>query len=102
MLIGTLVNAVIPASAGDVAKVQIVANRYGLSRTGLITGRGAESIVDALIMVMFIAISFALPEGGRDRWFEMHVEELRPPGRGAVVVQVDVTQRRQAATVRRR
>lgn len=61
MLIGTLVNAVIPASAGDVAKVQIIANRYGLSRTGLITGRGAESIVNALIMVMFIAISFALP-----------------------------------------
>jgi uncharacterized protein (TIRG00374 family) len=64
LLIGTLVNAVIPASAGDVAKVQIVANRYGLSRTGLITGRGAESLVNALIMVMFIAISFALPAAG--------------------------------------
>jgi uncharacterized protein (TIRG00374 family) len=64
LLIGTLVNAVIPASAGDVAKVQIVANRYGLSRTGLITGRGAESLVNALIMVVFIAISFALPAAG--------------------------------------
>jgi uncharacterized protein (TIRG00374 family) len=64
LLIGTLVNAVIPASAGDVAKVQIIANRYGLSRTGLITGRGVESIVNALIMVMFIVISFALPAAG--------------------------------------
>lgn len=64
MLIGTLVNAVIPASAGDVAKVQIIANRYGLSRTGLITGRGVESIVNALIMVLFIATSFALPAAG--------------------------------------
>ena len=63
-LIGTLVNAIIPASAGEAAKVQVVANRYGLSRTGVITGRGAESLVNALIMVMFIAISFALPAAG--------------------------------------
>lgn len=63
-LVGTLVNAVIPASAGEAVKVQIVANRYGLSRTGLITGRGAEGLVNALIMVMFIALSFALPAAG--------------------------------------
>lgn len=63
-LIGTLVNAVIPASAGEAVKIQIVANRYGLSRTGVITGRGAESLVNALIMVMFIAISFTLPAAG--------------------------------------
>ena len=55
ILIGTLVNAVVPASAGEVAKVQIVANRYGLPRSGLIAGRGAESVVDAVIMVLFIA-----------------------------------------------
>ena len=63
-LVGTLVNSVIPASAGEAVKVQIVANRYGLSRTGLITGRGAESLVNALIMVIFIAISFGLPAAG--------------------------------------
>jgi uncharacterized protein (TIRG00374 family) len=63
-LVGTLVNAVIPASAGEAVKVQIVANRYGLSRTGLITGRGAEGVVNALIMVMFIALSFVLPAAG--------------------------------------
>ncbi len=64
LLIGTLVNAVIPAAAGDVAKVQIVANRYGLSRSGLIAGRGAESLVNAAIMVLFIGVSFTLPGAG--------------------------------------
>ncbi len=60
-LIGTLVNIVIPASAGDVAKVQIIANRYGLPRSGLIAGRASEAIVNALIMVGFIALSLILP-----------------------------------------
>ena len=64
LLIGSLVNAVVPASAGDVAKVQIIANRYGLSRTGLITGRGAEAMVNAVIMVIFILVSLALPQTG--------------------------------------
>ena len=64
LLIASLVNAVIPASAGEVAKVQIVANRYGLSRSGLIAGRGAESLVNAVIMVLFIAVSFTLPGTG--------------------------------------
>jgi uncharacterized protein (TIRG00374 family) len=61
LLIGTLVNAVVPASAGDVVKIQLVANRYRLPRVGLVAGRGAEAIVNALIMVFFIAASFALP-----------------------------------------
>lgn len=64
ILIGTLVNAVVPASAGDVAKVQIVANRYGLPRAGLVAGRGAESVVDAVIMVLFIGVSLTLPGTG--------------------------------------
>jgi len=64
LLIGSLVNSVIPASAGDVAKVQIVANRYGLSRTGLITGRGAEGIVNGATLVIFLLISLALPATG--------------------------------------
>jgi uncharacterized protein (TIRG00374 family) len=64
LLIGTLVNAVIPASAGDVVKIQIVANRYKLPRAGLAAGRGAEAIIDAAIMVIFIIVSFALPGVG--------------------------------------
>ncbi len=64
LLIGTLVNAVIPASAGDIVKIQIVANRYNLPRAGLAAGRGAEAIIDAAIMVIFIIVSFALPGVG--------------------------------------
>lgn len=61
LLVGTLVNMVVPASAGDVAKIQIAANRYGLSRTGLVATRGAEAVVNALIMVGFIGFAFAAP-----------------------------------------
>jgi uncharacterized membrane protein YbhN (UPF0104 family) len=64
ILIGTLVSTVVPASAGEAAKIQIVANRYGLSRTGLIATRGAEGVVNALIMVVFIVVSVALPQSG--------------------------------------
>ncbi|MEP7216588.1 MAG: lysylphosphatidylglycerol synthase transmembrane domain-containing protein [Anaerolineaceae bacterium] len=63
-LIGTLVNAVVPAAAGDVVKIQVVANRYKLPRAGLIAGRGAEAVVNALVMVLFIVISFTLPAAG--------------------------------------
>ena len=64
LLIGTLVNAMVPASAGDVVKIQIVANRYRLPRAGLVAGRGAEGLVNAAIMVIFIMVSFALPSVG--------------------------------------
>ncbi len=43
------------------------------------------------------ALEYSLRETDRERWFEMHVEELQRPGRGAVVVQVDVTRRHEAA-----
>jgi uncharacterized membrane protein YbhN (UPF0104 family) len=45
-------------------KIQIVANRYKLPRAGLAAGRGAEAIIDAAIMVIFIIVSFALPGVG--------------------------------------
>ncbi|MBF6599963.1 MAG: flippase-like domain-containing protein [Dehalococcoidia bacterium] len=61
LLIGTLVNTVVPASAGDVAKVQIAANRYNLPRAGLVATRGAEAVVNAIMMLVFVALAFALP-----------------------------------------
>jgi uncharacterized protein (TIRG00374 family) len=64
LLIGTLVNSVVPAAAGDVVKIQVVANRYGLPRAGLFAGRGAEAVVNAAIMTIFIMVSFALPSVG--------------------------------------
>ncbi|MEO8541809.1 MAG: lysylphosphatidylglycerol synthase domain-containing protein, partial [bacterium] len=63
LLIGTLVNSVVPASAGDVVKIQIVANRYGLSRAGLVAGRGAEAIVNAVLIVVFVLAALLLPNG---------------------------------------
>lgn len=74
LLIGTFVNAILPASAGEVVKIQIIANRYGLPRTGLVTGRGAEAVVNAAIMTIFILTSFALPSvgyGSRDLFWLM-------------------------------
>ena len=64
LLIGSLVNSVVPAAAGDVAKVQIVANRYGLPRSGLFAGRGAEGVVNAATMIVFLFVSFTLPGTG--------------------------------------
>src|SRR5581483_6881755 len=60
LLVGTLVNAVLPANLGDVAKVQVMANRYGISRAGLIAGRGAESVVNGLMFVIFVVVSLFL------------------------------------------
>jgi uncharacterized membrane protein YbhN (UPF0104 family) len=57
------VNAGVPASAGDVVKIQIVANRYGLPRAGLVAGRGAEAIVNAVLIVVFVLVALLLPHG---------------------------------------
>jgi glycosyltransferase 2 family protein len=59
-LIGNFINSVAPARAGDLARLQILSNRYGLSRTGMIVGQGAESIVDLVILVTLGMISLAL------------------------------------------
>lgn len=59
-LIGNFVNAVAPARAGDLARLQILSNRYGLSRTGMIVGQGAESIVDLVILLTLGMASLAL------------------------------------------
>lgn len=63
LLIGTLVNAIFPANLGDVAKIQIAANRYSLSRAGLVAGRGAEAVVNGAIFVCFALVSVALVGG---------------------------------------
>jgi glycosyltransferase 2 family protein len=61
LFIGTLVNSVVPANAGDVVKIQLVANRYGLPRAGVLAGRGAEALINAAVMVVFITVSLTLP-----------------------------------------
>ncbi len=47
-------------------------------------------------------LEYSMHDAGRDRWFEMHVEVLTAPGKGAVVVQVDTTSRHEAAAEARR
>jgi uncharacterized protein (TIRG00374 family) len=59
-LIGNFVNAVTPARAGDLARLQIISNRYGLSRAGMIAGQGAESAVDLVILLTLGMVSLAL------------------------------------------
>jgi uncharacterized protein (TIRG00374 family) len=59
-LIGNFVNAVAPARAGDLARIQILSNRYGVSRAGLIAGQGAESAVDTVILIVLGLASLAL------------------------------------------
>jgi uncharacterized protein (TIRG00374 family) len=63
LFVGSLVNAVLPANMGDVAKVQIMANRFGLPRAGLVASRGAESVVNALMFVVFVLIGLVLARG---------------------------------------
>ena len=63
LLIGSMVNAIFAANLGDVAKVQIMANRYGLTRAGLIGSRGAESVLNGVMFVAFVFIGVALAQG---------------------------------------
>ncbi len=88
-----------PAGGVPVGEDYLEAWRRARASVGPLAEAGLRQVQDVLQgSAKHGTLEYSLPEGGRDRWFEMHVEELRPPGRGAVVVQVDVTQRRQAAT----
>jgi uncharacterized protein (TIRG00374 family) len=59
-VIGNFVNSVLPARAGDVATIQFVANRYGLSRAGMIAASGVETVLDALVLVIMMLVALAL------------------------------------------
>ena len=59
-VIGNFVNSVLPARAGDVATIQLMANRYGLSRAGMIAASGVETVLDALVLVIMMLVALAL------------------------------------------
>jgi hypothetical protein len=59
-LIGNLVDNVLPVRIGEIARMQIVANRYGLSRTGIVAGRATEVLVDGIAMAVLFLIAVAL------------------------------------------
>ncbi len=87
-----------PAGGVPVGEDYLVAWRQARASVGPLAETGVRIVEDVLRGEAKRGIlEYALQDTGRDRWFEMSVEELRRPGRGAVVVQVDVTRRHQAA-----
>ncbi len=64
-IIGNFGNNVLPIRAGDVAKIQIVANRYGLSRAGLASSVFVvESVMDGVTFLILLLIGLALLDVG--------------------------------------
>ena len=59
-LVGNLANNVLPLRVGDLVKVQIVANRHGLSRAGLIASRAVESVIDGVTFVLMVLLGLGL------------------------------------------
>jgi len=60
-VIGNFLNNILPMRAGDIAKVQIVANRYGLSRAGLASAVFVvESVLDGITFLILLLIGLAL------------------------------------------
>ncbi len=64
-LIGSLGNNLLPMRAGDVAKIQIVANRYGLSRAGLASSVFiVESVMDGVTFFILLLAGLAFMDIG--------------------------------------
>src|SRR5690606_4050344 len=64
-LIGNFVNNVLPLRAGDVAKIQVLGNRYGTPRASLASSVFvAEATLDAVTFVLFLIPLLALTELG--------------------------------------
>jgi uncharacterized membrane protein YbhN (UPF0104 family) len=64
-LIGNFGNNILPMRAGDLAKVQIVANRYGLPRAGLASAVFmVESVLDGLTFLLLLLAGLALLDVG--------------------------------------
>ncbi len=63
-LIGNMVNNLLPLRVGDVAKIQVLANRYGASRAGLAASVFVvEASLDGLVFVLFLLVAlFAFDE----------------------------------------
>jgi uncharacterized membrane protein YbhN (UPF0104 family) len=64
-LIGNLLNNLLPMRAGDVARIQIVANRYGLSRAGLASSVFVvEALLDGVTFLVLLAVGLAVLDLG--------------------------------------
>jgi uncharacterized protein (TIRG00374 family) len=64
-VIGTFLNSVFPLRAGDFAKIQLIASRYGLSRAGLTSSVFAvEAVLDLFVLVLLLLASLAFVDSG--------------------------------------
>ena len=63
-VIGNFINNVLPARVGDVAVLQLIANRYGLSRAGMIAARAVETLLDASVLIALMLVAIAATETG--------------------------------------
>lgn len=64
-LIGNFGNNILPMRAGDLAKIQIVANRYGLPRAGLASAVFmVESVLDGVTFLLLLLAGLALLDVG--------------------------------------
>lgn len=56
-LIGNMVNNLLPFRAGDVAKIQVLASRYGMSRTGVAGSVFVvEATLDGIVFILFMGL----------------------------------------------
>ena len=64
-LIGNMINNLLPLRVGDVAKIQVLANRYGASRAALAASVFiVEASLDGLVFVLFLLAAFAFGDIG--------------------------------------
>ncbi len=65
VLIGNLGNALVPMRAGDLARIQILANRFGISRAGLAaTVFVVEGILDGVVFLVLLLLGLAFLDIG--------------------------------------
>ena len=64
-LIGNMINNLLPLRVGDVAKIQMLADRYGASRAALAASVFiVEASLDGLVFVLFLLAAFAFGDIG--------------------------------------
>lgn len=59
-LVGNMVNNLLPLRAGDVAKIQVLASRYGMSRAGVAGSVFVvEATLDGIVFIVFLGLGAA-------------------------------------------
>lgn len=65
-LVGNMANNLLPFRAGDVAKIQVLASRYGMSRAGVAGSVFVvEATLDGIVFILFMGLGAAFLDMGR-------------------------------------